>query len=262
MTIDGIKVDPGESERQLHLIGENFANSVVEHIVDEYGAFRLAAFIDMGFDKQDSNPGRPIVPQELDSFFKEMCFKAQQRLLSVLLKAYIPTLFVPISHIPTTVSGTIDRKILINELDCVKGLETTFGLEEWGPSFLGRLPQTKSELEMEAAFQEVFHIVGRLTTMDHFFQLGGDSFAAISLITAARSRTYSLSIGQIYQNPRLGDLANVATPCPKSLLENKTHPQSKNADDSKHLHLEAAQRAIYRRTRLKTYTLHQLFKKA
>lgn len=64
-----------------------------------------------------------------------------------------------------------------------------------------RLPETDSELKLEAVFQQTFQITGRVATTANFFELGGDSFTAINLAVAARKRGCKLSMGQIYQNP-------------------------------------------------------------
>lgn len=81
-----------------------------------------------------------------------------------------------------------------------------------------RLPETDSELKLEAIFQQTFQITGRVATTANFFELGGDSFTAINLAVAARKRGYKLSMGQIYQNPRLGDLAAIAEALPESVF--------------------------------------------
>ena len=80
---------------------------------------------------------------------------------------------------------------------------------------ISRIPESDSELQVEEIFQQVFQITGRLTINTNFFELGGDSFTAINVTVAARKRGYILSVGQIYQNPFLGDLAALAEAAPK-----------------------------------------------
>ena len=90
------------------------------------------------------------------------------------------------------------------------------GSEKTGTT-TSRLPETDSELKLEAIFQQTFQITGRVATTANFFELGGDSFSAINIAVAARKRGYKLSMGQIYQNPRLGDLAAIAEALPESV---------------------------------------------
>ncbi|KAL8871747.1 MAG: hypothetical protein Q9174_002487, partial [Haloplaca sp. 1 TL-2023] len=90
--------------------------------------------------------------------------------------------------------------------------------------------ETEAEIAMESILREVFHIAGRLTRKDHFFQLGGDSFTAIQTAAAAKERGYDVSVKQIYQNPHLGNLAAVATPIPKTVPMDQAAPRSETLD--------------------------------
>ncbi|KAL9594215.1 MAG: hypothetical protein Q9219_007158 [cf. Caloplaca sp. 3 TL-2023] len=102
----------------------------------------------------------------------------------------------------------------------------------------GHSLKSKATLEIERLFQEVFQTTGRLMRTDDFFQLGGDSFTAMHLVANARQRGYELSMRQVYQNPKLGDLAAVMTPQLEATSEQKTLPQH---PDSQNFRREAAQ---------------------
>ncbi|KAL8727263.1 MAG: hypothetical protein Q9166_006144 [cf. Caloplaca sp. 2 TL-2023] len=240
MTGDGAMANRTECEHQLRVLGGIFANCVVDCVDDDSSANRLAAFIDVGVSGDEVCPEGLIVTKEFSQSFKDKCLKAQQQLSNVLRRSSVPTLFVPVSHIPITHSGRADLKRLTDAFGDSKGSRSAFLIEGSAPCSFGRLPQTKSELEIEAAFQGVFGIIGRLTTSDSFFQLGGDSFTAINLVAAAKKRKYSLSISQIYQNPRLGDLANIATPCPEIASEYEATYRGMAANKSDLLWIETA----------------------
>ena len=113
------------------------------------------------------------------------------------------------------------------------------GLGTCGSSH-GRSLETVTELEIEMTFQEVFQIARRLTTVDDFFHLGGDSFTAINLVIAARKRGLVLSVSQIYQNPRLDDLAAVAEFCSTSMSQNETCNSLSTSVDFEFQRIEAA----------------------
>ena len=107
------------------------------------------------------------------------------------------------------------------------------------------IPESETELEVEQIYQQIFQITGRLTVTTNFFELGGDSFAAINLAVAARKRGYILSIGQIYRNPCLGDLATLAEAVPKTLNSDTqdeafTRASLLISDDKSKLWVEAA----------------------
>jgi aryl carrier-like protein len=63
----------------------------------------------------------------------------------------------------------------------------------------------------ETAFQKVFHHKRRFTTADNFFQLGGDSFTVLKLVGAAREVGFQISVSDVFENPRLGDLASICS---------------------------------------------------
>ena len=122
---------------------------------------------------------------------------------------------------------------LVANSDCEERLEKN-------GSTRSRSLKTGTELEIEATFQEVFQTARRLTTVDNFFQLGGDSVTAINLVIAARQRGYAFSVSQIYQNPRLGDLAAVAEVCSTSMSQNETCNPLSISGDLELLQIEAA----------------------
>ncbi|KAL8685059.1 MAG: hypothetical protein Q9224_005986, partial [Gallowayella concinna] len=232
MMTDGVVADPMECEIQLRVLGDIFANCVVDCVDDDSSASRLAAFIDVGVKGVDPCPEVLIVTKEFNQSFRAKCLEAQQQLPNTLLGLPIPTLFVPVSHIPVTHSRRADLKKLTDAFRDLRGSGSAFTIEGSAPCSFGRLPETMSELVIEAVFQKVFGLVGRLTTSDSFFQLGGDSFTAINLVAAAKNKEYSLSVSQIYQNPRLGDLASIATPCLEVASEDETTYRGMAANES------------------------------
>ena len=240
VTINGHSVNPWDSERRLRLLGGPFANCIVHGVVDKLGTPRLAAFVDVGHGGTEPHLQSLIAEKRLDMSFKEMCSVAQGKILKLLVQPHVPTVFVPVSYIPTTVSGDVDYKSLLSAFNDVTSFTYALVARDGIDGFAGRLPETQCEFDMEAIFQEVFQIEGRLTTSDQFFQLGGDSFTAISLIAAARRRRYDLSISQVFQNPRLGDLANVAMLHPQTASADEVQGTSPSSDHLDFLRSEAA----------------------
>ncbi|KAL8712159.1 MAG: hypothetical protein Q9220_003593 [cf. Caloplaca sp. 1 TL-2023] len=241
LTIKGRSVKPWDSEYLLRSVGGRFTDCVVDGIFDETGCPKLAAFIHVQSDGGQCQVDSPIAERAFDSSFREMCSQARQKILNVLPEPCVPTHFVPMSYIPMEKSSNIDRAALAYVFHNAMIAKHVLVTEDERDGFVGRLPETSWELDIEAIFQEVFEIEARLTTMDHFFHLGGDSFTAISLIAAAKRRNYVLSVSQVYRNPRLGDLANVAMLSPKAISGHEAHDQSPASDPFDFLRAEAAQ---------------------
>ncbi|KAJ3460336.1 hypothetical protein MRS44_011203 [Fusarium solani] len=209
--INGIRVDPGEAEDQLRKLGEKFSSGVVQCTVDENKVSRLAAFVTVNYDDVGTNEAF-ILSDECNSNFREMCHEARSRLLELLPVAYVPTIFVPVRCIPSTASDKVDLKRLRDELQRLPltPFVITADNETDGDTACDTELETPIELVLENVLRKVFNITGRLSAAADFFRLGGDSFTAIKLVSAAKENNLEITVRQIYRHPRLRDLAAVA----------------------------------------------------
>lgn len=209
--INGIRVDPGEAEDQLRKLGEQFSSAVVQCTVDDNKVSRLTAFVTVNSNNVRTNEAF-ILPDECTSNFREMCHEARSRLLELLPVAYVPTIFVPVRCIPSTASDKVDLKRLRDELQKLPltPFVITADNETDGDTAVDTELETPIELVLENVLRKVFNITGRLSAAADFFRLGGDSFTAIKLVSAAKENNLEITVQQIYRHPRLRDLAAVA----------------------------------------------------
>lgn len=209
--INGIRVDPGEAEDQLRKIGDQFSSAVVQCTVDDNKVSRLTAFITVNSNNVRTSQDF-ILPDECSSNFREMCHEARSRLLELLPVAYVPTIFVPVRCIPSTASDKVDLKRLRDELQKLPlaPFIITADNETGGDTAVDAELETPIELVLENVLRKVFNIAGRLSAAADFFRLGGDSFTAIKLVSAAKENNLEIIVQQIYRHPRLRDLAAVA----------------------------------------------------
>ncbi|KAB8226859.1 uncharacterized protein BDW43DRAFT_317378 [Aspergillus alliaceus] len=74
-----------------------------------------------------------------------------------------------------------------------------------------RTPSTRMELDLQALWSQVLQVDTALISVNaHFFRLGGDSIAAMKLVTVSRYNGISLTVTDIFRNPFLCDLAALA----------------------------------------------------
>ena len=245
--VNGVRIEPGESQHQLRQLGDDFSSCVVHNVYDDQQNARLAAFVEFNsFVPGETLAHGLIAAREPTLAFQEMCKKAQRHLEELLPQQQIPTLFVPITGLPYTTSDKVDLKLLRDELQKIPGAATLFGISQGiqRESCSGDVPVTPSELAVEAAFRQIFAQKHRFTTNVDFFHQGGDSFAAIKLVCAARDHGFDISVHQVYGHPRLADLAAVAIPVYKtaagSIQGKSSLPQSLQVPV--HLRAEIAQR--------------------
>jgi non-ribosomal peptide synthase protein (TIGR01720 family) len=71
-------------------------------------------------------------------------------------------------------------------------------------------PRSEAEKLLCEVWQQILK-VPRVGTKDNFFELGGDSIISIQVVSAARQRGLEVSVKQIFEQPTVGELAQVAT---------------------------------------------------
>lgn len=119
-----------------------------------------------------------------------------QHLSAKLPKYMVPNYFVHLEKLPMTTSGKIDRKNLPLP-------QFTAQTTEYVP------PETETEKQLSVIWSELLHIE-RVGRTDDFFELGGDSLMAISVLSKIKSTFQTeLSIRDVMENSALERLADV-----------------------------------------------------
>lgn len=209
--LNGLRIELGEIEHQLRIQNDQISQAVAELLaVGQQNGPTLVVFV----KSEPPQLAQESVPLLLSPTveFRKVVADARNRLRDVLPPYMIPTFFIPVSRIPMTTSGKIDRKIFIQaaaelsrqELDISNHLAVGVVSEI--------LPRSETESIMWDLWKEVLNIDDKslLSASENFFYLGGDSIAAIRLVAAAREMGLSISVSQIYRTPRLGEMASCA----------------------------------------------------
>lgn len=110
-------------------------------------------------------------------------------------KYMLPHIFTHLDEMPLTSSGKISRKTL-PEIDLEK-IETAV-------EYIA--PETKNESVLVDSVKAVLGC-GKVSTLDNFFDIGGDSLKAIELISQLESRGYIVQIKTIFDCETIQDLA-------------------------------------------------------
>lgn len=131
------------------------------------------------------------------------------RLSAVLPRYMLPSIFIPMRKLPLTTSGKIDRR----KLRCIISDLTLKELS----GFHGQLqekkaPRTENENMVLQLVVKVLNLPPDMIGInDNFIYLGGDSVLAMKLAAVARSEGLLLTVADIFENPRLSDLASIVT---------------------------------------------------
>lgn len=130
-----------------------------------------------------------------------------RRLSEVLPSYMVPTIYIPLSCVPASSSGKVDRKRLRSLVEALPQSE----LEIYSP---GSASKKAPKTVMEKRLQKLWSIVldrdpAKISSTDSFFWLGGDSILAMRLAAAARAEGIELSVADVLQHPQLLDLASI-----------------------------------------------------
>ncbi|KAJ3018361.1 hypothetical protein HKX48_002951 [Thoreauomyces humboldtii] len=133
-------------------------------------------------------------------------------LATVVPRYMIPTVWVPISAMPTmTASGKVDVK----RLRTLHAACDAADLERFLDAGHGVVVELQGETQeiLAAAWMQV---LARSTSIsprsDFFTTLGGDSMKAIHLVSALAKSGYRLTVAEMYTSPMLEDMADKITP--------------------------------------------------
>jgi amino acid adenylation domain-containing protein/thioester reductase-like protein len=232
--IRGLRIELGEVEFHLQACMTK-AQQIAVDVVKTASGVTLAAYfcLPTGPDTLIDTTTEPaFLPLTSELRFELAAIAGK---LGVSLPRYmIPTLFIPCSYLPYTISGKLDRKKLL-------GLTTSMSSEMLKTYTLSaeskRAPETDMEGRLQLLWAEVLNVPSKsIGRDDSFLEVGGDSIAAIHLVTAARDMGITLTVKDIFDDPRLLAVALIAEKSvgsengqslePFSLLETSTKEKS------------------------------------
>ncbi|VUC30158.1 unnamed protein product [Clonostachys rosea] len=117
----------------------------------------------------------------------------------------IPKVYLPIERIPTTHTGKVDRRYL-QEIGSALTHQQLAALQPLREE--SRRPSPGMEQTLQKLWAEIIHIEeDAIYANDNFLRLGGDSIAAMRLVALARTRGLSLSVADVFEAPKLENMA-------------------------------------------------------
>lgn len=178
----------------------------------------LAAFIEFGDSILDGEDDLT----SLGATAKEQLLIARQ-LVEIGLRSNaappgIPSIFIPVKHLPITPSLKVNRRRLQKMISglskeklialCSASTANDAKLRSFKP-----LPLTDSEERMRVIWAKVLGVEeARIRAFDGFFGVGGDHVLAAQLVTACRHEGISISIADVLQNVTLTKLCRTMSP--------------------------------------------------
>ncbi|CAH1200785.1 D-alanine--D-alanyl carrier protein ligase [Paenibacillus plantiphilus] len=174
--IRGYRIELGEIQAQL-LLHEEINEVLVTDGEDAQGDKYLCAYV--------------VSNQQLD-------LKEVGSFLSDRLPPYmIPSYFMQLDHLPLTMNGKVDRKNLPDPLKEQQSNKDTSEYVE---------PRDSLELEMVSIWKRVLEM-DTVGVYDNFFESGGNSLKAVSLIAEFKASQIPGKISELMQYPTISEFA-------------------------------------------------------
>lgn len=205
--LHGQRIELGEIEHHLRQNLPTSAKSAVELVKfnDNNNTKALVAFI--CFEEQGDDSGKIVSPAilELSESARTAAKRIELALANALPTYYVPALFMPVTSMPMTTSGKLDRKVLRALAAAVPELDLTpYRLA--GKS--GRAPSGHVETMLARLWASVLNLSpDAVGAEDSFFRLGGDSISAMRLVSASRKEGVMLNVANVFSQPKLMDMA-------------------------------------------------------
>lgn len=172
--IRGLRIELGEIENAINSV-DGISQSVVVVRKDEAGRQLICAFY-----TGEEKPAKEI----RDTIGKR------------LPKYMLPHIFTHIVEMPLTSSGKVNRKAL-PEID-LENIETTVEFVE---------PKNEAERNLVDSVKAVLNCE-KVSTLDNFFDVGGDSLKAIEFVSKAHNEGIYFSLQNVFDYPTVKSLCN------------------------------------------------------
>ena len=208
---DGTMDYCGRKDQQIKLYGQRIELGEIEyhvktHVPSEWqfgvdlvapsGLKMLALFACPQKLNSAATIGSIVLPLSTEH---QTTFRALEAALAESLpKHMVPSMYIPLASLPLSSSGKLDRKQLKALAQSLTESQVAiFRLA--GNS--GRKPSSEVEKTLASLWESLLKLEAGSIGMDsQFFRMGGDSIAAIRLVTTARSKGINLTVASIFRN--------------------------------------------------------------
>ena len=194
----------GRKDTQAKIRGQRFEFGDVEQAFRDVVPESNSVVAEVVQGAKDGAPNRLVLffsstavdPDHVDAV-------AIQSEMATKIPAYmVPSAIIALDEMPLMPSGKVDRKK-------IRGLGAALPTrqEKRRPPKEQDL-STNMEVVLAAVWKDVIQPDKAILAGDSFFEIGGDSYTAMKLVTEARARGVLLNVATVMQTPKLSDMAS------------------------------------------------------
>lgn len=202
LKIRGQRVEQGEIEAQIrkYLPGRTVAVEGIE--LQANSGIVIVAF----FTPTKPMPGPASLDTSTDrSMYGALVRDLEPNLASQLPSYMVPSVCLPVTSMPYTHTGKIDRKLL-RELAMSLTRQELFSFYDQDVEKVA--PSTKTEIALQQLWADALDIPpGIISANDNFFRIGGDSLSAMKVVAKAQETGLALKMKDLLMTPVLMTLA-------------------------------------------------------
>ncbi|KAG5770614.1 hypothetical protein H9Q72_002604 [Fusarium xylarioides] len=210
--LNGQRIELGEIEHHIEESLPKGWESAVELITSQ-GRKLLACFICANGDVSLRETSDESTILDMDEVLRSLAKDLEILLFNAVPAYMVPSAWLPVSKMPLTSSGKLNRRslrVLGESVPAAKMKSYKLALKS------GRAPFSEIEKQLAVMWAQLLNIdVASIGVQDHFFKLGGDSIGAMQLVTLARCSNIDLTVAGVFQKPSLLDMAESAVPLSK-----------------------------------------------
>ncbi|KAL1853699.1 NRPS protein [Paecilomyces lecythidis] len=199
----GQRVELGEIESQLKARLPSDTAVIAEVItpLGSGGQPTLVAFVALQATKRNQDTGIKLA--QLSEGLRGELSKTDTGLAKVLPRYMVPTAYIPVNYIPVLISGKTDRKRL-------REFGATIDLRKLDPGTSTTVTRELSDVEQRLrwAWGQVLKVdQDTIRPDDNFITLGGDSLAAMRLVSVCRAQGLDITVADTFNCPTLSSMA-------------------------------------------------------
>lgn len=185
----------GRMDHQVKIRGFRVELGEIESALNRHPAIRESVVLARDTPNGDKRLVAYCVPVDKDPNVTDL-----RQVLGTHLPDYmVPAVFVFLKQLPLTTNGKVDRRALPEPEGVRPVLKNPYVA-----------PRNLAEAQLAEIWSTVLN-VDRVGIRDSFFELGGDSIRAISILAAAQNAGLGLSLEQMFGFPTIEELATRAT---------------------------------------------------
>jgi len=215
--LNGQRIELGEIEHQVKANMPEDSQSAVELVapMSRIATKALAVFFCLPNARKSSTENEEILTEDeillpMSKVARRVAKNLDSALAGVLPTYMIPSFYIPVTKMPWTSSGKLDRTRLRNIVATLPKESTApYRLANTENKTATAAPTSDMEKKLQKLWENVMNVGGSVGVEDSFFRLGGDSVTAMKLVGAARLEGISLTVIDIFRNPKLADMALV-----------------------------------------------------